>query len=105
MAIAHDELEDYIFSPRTELRDRTFAVYGVRYPEHVLARFRNGLDVAYGGWLPNVLVPSVYSAARVVLHVPRAPVRRPAARHPYHPRLRSTRVRRLLDLAAVAGYR
>jgi spore maturation protein CgeB len=32
---------------------------------------RNGLNITYCGWLPNVRVPSVYSAARVVLHVPR----------------------------------
>jgi spore maturation protein CgeB len=48
-----------------------YAVYGVRYPPEVLARLRNGLDINYGGWLPNVEVPTVYSAARVVLHVPR----------------------------------
>jgi spore maturation protein CgeB len=66
-----DELEEYIFDPRRSLPHLRYAVYGVRYPEHVVARLNNGLDVDYGGWLPNVLVPSVYSAARVVLHVPR----------------------------------
>jgi spore maturation protein CgeB len=66
-----DELEDYVFGPRSALSSLTYAVYGVRYPEHVLERLNNGLDIAYRGWLPNVLVPSVYSSARVVLHVPR----------------------------------
>src|SRR5207248_10870964 len=66
-----DELEDYVFAPRASLPALTFAVYGVRYPEQVLARFNHDLDIAYRGWLPNLQVPSVYSAARVVLHVPR----------------------------------
>jgi spore maturation protein CgeB len=66
-----DELEDYVFGPRLSLPHLTYSVFGVRYPEEVVARLNNGLDINYGGWLSNVMVPSVYSAARVVLHVPR----------------------------------
>jgi len=66
-----DELEDFVFAPRLSLPGLKYAVYGVRYPEEVVARLNNGLDIDYGGWLPNSEVPSVYSAARVVLHVPR----------------------------------
>jgi spore maturation protein CgeB len=66
-----DELEEYVFAPRRELPQLSYAVYGVRYPEDVLTRLANGLDISYRGWLPNVEVPTVYSAARVVLHVPR----------------------------------
>jgi spore maturation protein CgeB len=66
-----DELEDYVFTPRQTLAHLRYAVYGVRYPEEVVSRLNNGLDITYGGWLPNIRVPSVYSAARVVLHVPR----------------------------------
>ncbi len=66
-----DELEDYVFAPRASLRQLTYSIYGVRYPEAVLARFRDGLDISYHGWLPNVEVAAVYSAARIVLHVPR----------------------------------
>ena len=66
-----DELEDYVFGPRSSLSRLSYAVYGVRYPERVVSRLNDGLDISYGGWLPNVLVPGVYSAARVVLHVPR----------------------------------
>jgi spore maturation protein CgeB len=66
-----NELEEYVFGPRPELRGLRYAVYGVRYPADVLARLNNGLDITYGGWLPNVRVPTVYSSARVVLHVPR----------------------------------
>jgi len=66
-----EELEDYVFEPRLSLRQFRYAVYGVRYPEEVVARLNNGLDITYGGWLPNVRVPRVYSSARVVLHIPR----------------------------------
>jgi spore maturation protein CgeB len=66
-----DELEDFVFGPRLSLPTLSYAVYGVRYPESVITRFNNGLDINYRGWLPNVEVPAVYSAARVVLHVPR----------------------------------
>ena len=66
-----EELEDYVFAPRSTVPHLTYAVYGVRYPEHVVSRLKDGLKISYGGWVPNVLVPSVYSAARVVLHVPR----------------------------------
>jgi spore maturation protein CgeB len=66
-----DELEDFVFAPRSSLAHLRYAVFGVRYPEHIVARLNNGLNIAYGGWLPNVLVASVYSAARVALHIPR----------------------------------
>ncbi len=66
-----DELDQYVFAQRRALPHLRFAMYGVRYPDEVIARFRNGLDIQYGGWLANAQVPRVYSAARVVLHVPR----------------------------------
>jgi spore maturation protein CgeB len=67
----HEELEHYVFGPRSLLPNLRYAVHGVRYPPEVVDRLRNGLDVDYRGWLPNVEVPRVYSAARVILHVPR----------------------------------
>ncbi|GAC1323940.1 MAG: glycosyltransferase [Chloroflexota bacterium] len=66
-----DELEDYMFAPRTSLPDLRYDVYGVRYPAAVLERFARDLNITYKGWVANVEVPSVYSAARVVLHIPR----------------------------------
>jgi spore maturation protein CgeB len=56
-----DELEDYIFGVRPKLPELRYAVYGVRYPEAVVARLNNGLDISYGGWLPNVRVAAIYS--------------------------------------------
>jgi spore maturation protein CgeB len=67
----HEELEQYLFGPRSMLPRLRYAVHGVRYPPEVVDRLRDGLDVDYRGWLPNVEVPRVYSTARVVLHVPR----------------------------------
>lgn len=67
----NEELEQFVFKVRQRLPGLRYAVYGVRYPNAVLARFRNGLDVDYRGWAPNAAVPEIYSQARVVLHVPR----------------------------------
>jgi spore maturation protein CgeB len=66
-----DELEKYIFGVRPLLPQLRYAMYGVRYPEQVVARLNNGLNITYGGWLPNALVPRIYNSAKVVLHVPR----------------------------------
>lgn len=66
-----DEIEQYVFGPRRELRHLRFAMYGVRYPEQVVERMRNGLAVDYRGWVANAEVPRVYSSAKVALHVPR----------------------------------
>src|SRR5207302_2830562 len=57
--------------PRRDLPSLSYTIYGVRYPEHVVARLNDGLDISYRGWLANVDVARAYSAARVVLHVPR----------------------------------
>lgn len=67
----NEQLEAFVFGPRRALRHLRFAMYGVRYPEGVLERMRNGLDVAFRGRVANVDVPSVYGGAKVVLHVPR----------------------------------
>jgi spore maturation protein CgeB len=65
------ELEEYVFAPRRDLPDLSYTIYGVRYPEHVVAQLNDGLDISYRGWLANVDVAQAYGAARVVLHVPR----------------------------------
>ncbi|MBV9582870.1 MAG: glycosyltransferase [Chloroflexi bacterium] len=66
-----DELEDFVFDIRPALPDLTFAVYGVRYPAEIVSRLTGALRIDYRGWMPNALVPSIYSAASVVLHIPR----------------------------------
>ena len=67
----NEELDRYVLEPRRALSHLRFAMYGVRYPPAVVARLRDGLGVDYRGWVANVEVPRVYSAAKVVLHVPR----------------------------------
>lgn len=66
-------IDSLLFGPRRALPHLGFAMYGVRYPESVLAAMRNGLNIDFRGRLANVDVPAVYSAAKVVLHVPRRP--------------------------------
>jgi spore maturation protein CgeB len=68
------ELQEFLINPvqRLKLKAR---VYGVRYPDHALAALdRAGIE--YGGWLPNYLVPEVFSRYRLTIHVPRAPYAR-----------------------------
>ncbi|MBI2755655.1 MAG: glycosyltransferase [Chloroflexi bacterium] len=67
----NDELERFVFGPRMQLPHLRYAMYGVRYPDAVLVRMRNGLAVEFGGGVRNVQVPEVYAASKVALHVPR----------------------------------
>ena len=99
------ELEDYVFGPRHRLPDLRYAIYGVRYPEHVVARLNNGLDISYRGWLANTDVPAVYSAARTVLARAASPVRRAVAGHANHQSIRGPGQPCLSHLATLAGHR
>jgi spore maturation protein CgeB len=65
------ELQEFLFEPVRQLGLRA-TVFGVRYPEPALALLREyGID--YRGWLPNHLVPSVFSRFTMTVHVPRRP--------------------------------
>ncbi len=66
-------LETLLFQPRRDLPNLKFAMFGVRYPDSIVRSMRNGLNIDYGGRLANVDVPHVYSASKVVLHIPRRP--------------------------------
>ena len=64
------EISQFLLEPATALQDHRFSVYGVRYPsDGVEALQRAG--VRYHGYLPNLSAPSVYSAARLTVHIPR----------------------------------
>jgi spore maturation protein CgeB len=65
------ELEEFVFRPveRLGLRAR---VHGVRYPPAALARLA-AARIAFGGWLPNYAVPSVFARFALTVHVPRRP--------------------------------
>ncbi|HEY3779363.1 MAG TPA: glycosyltransferase [Rhizomicrobium sp.] len=63
------ELREFLIDPATELGLST-RLYGVRYPEPVIAEFeRRG--IAWRGWLPNHHVPLAFARARFTVHVPR----------------------------------
>ncbi|MFL6303973.1 MAG: glycosyltransferase [Candidatus Sulfotelmatobacter sp.] len=64
------EIHEFLLKPAAALRDRSFVVYGVRYPEDGLAALRNA-GVRYGGYLPNLNAPAEYGIARVSVHIPR----------------------------------
>jgi spore maturation protein CgeB len=63
------ELQRFLYEPLRELNLRA-TIYGVRYPEEALRSLRaQGLQ--YAGWIPNFLVPQIFSQHRVTVHIPR----------------------------------
>lgn len=65
------ELREFLIEPVKRMRLKA-RVYGVRYPGHAL-RELDSAGIEYGGWLPNHLVPEVFSRYRVTVHIPRGP--------------------------------
>ncbi|HEX6773805.1 MAG TPA: glycosyltransferase [Acidobacteriaceae bacterium] len=64
------EIRTFLLNPAAQLTDRTFVVYGVRYPAQALTELETA-GVQYRGYLPNLDAPSAYGAARLTLHIPR----------------------------------
>jgi spore maturation protein CgeB len=64
------ELEEFLISPASVLREHKFAVYGVRYPEDACARLA-GAGIEFHGYLPNLSAPEMYARSRISLHIPR----------------------------------
>jgi spore maturation protein CgeB len=63
------ELREFLIDPAEELGLST-RLYGVRYPETVIAELdRRG--IAWRGWIPNHQVPLAFARARFTVHVPR----------------------------------
>jgi spore maturation protein CgeB len=65
------ELREFLIEPVKRLGIKA-KVYGVRYPAFALDQL-NSAGIEYGGWLPNHLVPQVFSRYRVTVHIPRGP--------------------------------
>ncbi len=65
------ELKEFIIKPVRELGLKA-AFYGVRYSRHALRVLRRS-GIEYKGWVPNYLVPEVFSKYKVTVHVPRRP--------------------------------
>jgi spore maturation protein CgeB len=64
------EICRFLLRPADELRQYSFMIYGVRYPNEALAALENS-GVEYGGYLPNLNGPAAYGASRLTLHIPR----------------------------------
>ena len=64
------ELEEFLMKPAAALPGSTFAVHGVRYPKHALARLVES-NIQFRGYLPNLKAPEVYARSKISLHVPR----------------------------------
>jgi spore maturation protein CgeB len=65
-----NEICEFLLRPAANLRQYSFIVFGVRYPENGLGALRHA-GVRYGGYLPNLDAPAAYSAARLTVHIPR----------------------------------
>jgi spore maturation protein CgeB len=64
------ELQEFLVVPATALRQYSFVVHGVRYPQHALDMLTNA-GVEFRGYLPNLEAPGVYAKSAISLHVPR----------------------------------
>ena len=65
------ELDEFLLQPAAAAGLR-LRLYGVRYPQRLLERFKM-LGIEFGGWLPNHLAPLSFARARMTIHVPRRP--------------------------------
>jgi spore maturation protein CgeB len=65
-----EEIRGYLLKPAAQLRSFSFAIYGVRYPDHALRELQSA-GVHYRGYLPNLDAPGAYANARVTVHIPR----------------------------------
>lgn len=66
-----EELQEFIIEPVKKLGLKA-TFYGVRYPSKVL-KYLKDAKIRYKGWIPNYMVPEIFSKYRVTVHVPRRP--------------------------------
>ena len=64
------EIQEFFLDPATALSDSRLTIYGVRYPPEGLAALQ-AANVRYGGYLPNLDAPRIYSRSRLSVHIPR----------------------------------
>lgn len=64
------EIREFLLKPASEMPDREFVIYGVRYPEEARKALKMA-GVRYGGYLPNLEAVRVYGDSRLTVHVPR----------------------------------
>jgi len=64
------ELEEFLITPASAMREHKFAVHGVRYPHDALERLSQS-GIEFRGYLPNLYAPQMYARSKISLHVPR----------------------------------
>jgi spore maturation protein CgeB len=64
------ELNEFLIEPAMQLKHRSFAVHGVRYPDAARRALANA-GIEYRGYISNLRAPEVYARSRLTLHVPR----------------------------------
>ena len=65
------EIRQFLLQPAASFAGkRRFMIYGVRYPQDGLAALTQA-GVRYGGYLPNLQAPCVYSSSGLTVHIPR----------------------------------
>lgn len=66
-----NEIFNYFIEPVQRLKLKA-AVYGVRYPDEAIKKL-NDTGIEYKGYIPNFMVPQVFSQYRLTVHIPRRP--------------------------------
>ena len=64
------ELEEFLITPASALRDHKFVVHGVRYPDDALGQLAAS-GIEFRGYLSNLRATEAYAHSRISLHVPR----------------------------------
>jgi len=64
------EIRRFLLKPASGLRETTFTIFGVRYPDEGICALRES-GVRYGGYLPNLQAPAMYAASKLTVHIPR----------------------------------
>jgi spore maturation protein CgeB len=65
------ELQQFLIDPVQDLGLKG-DIYGVRYPHEIIQSLKES-GIRYRGWIPNYLVPKVFSKFRLTVHIPRRP--------------------------------
>ncbi|WP_263418618.1 CgeB family protein [Terriglobus albidus] len=64
------EICEFLVRPISELQLVSPVVFGVRYPERGIFALENA-GITFGGYLPNLDAPEVFSESRLTVHIPR----------------------------------
>ena len=65
-----EEIREFLLQPAATMPERSFTIYGVRYPTEAQSTLYDA-DVRYAGYLANLNASAVYASSRLTVHVPR----------------------------------